>query len=91
LEAAFFGEGLELAELLLPGGGLDGEGLAFVIGGGVCDQAHIPHLRGVNFWLIHSFENVRFRFLFGFYCVVVGLCRSSHQIPSRLDISILVV
>ena len=38
MEAEFFGEGLELAELFLLGGGLDGEGLAFIISGGVCDQ-----------------------------------------------------
>lgn len=33
MEAEFFGEGMELAELFLLGGGLDGEGLAFVVGG----------------------------------------------------------
>ena len=35
LEAEFFGEGLELAELFLLGGGLDREGLALVVGGGI--------------------------------------------------------
>jgi hypothetical protein len=33
LETDFFGEGLELAKLFLLGGGLDGEGLAFFVGG----------------------------------------------------------
>ena len=37
--AEFFGEGVELAELFLLGGGFDGEGLALVVGGAICDES----------------------------------------------------